>query len=155
MERLTWVKSSLSFSNGNCVEVAHLPGGHIGLRDSKNPEGPVLRFTTDEWNAFLGGARNGEFDGFGKELSLTARRRSVLSWLTASVITGEGPPRAEGPSPFARQGERRPADGRGEAHGLPGPDQVTVTEHEPLLVLGTRKRWPAGHHDALVSQNTL
>ncbi|MDR2984927.1 MAG: DUF397 domain-containing protein [Nocardiopsaceae bacterium] len=62
-----WIKSSFSFSNGNCVEVAHLPGGHIGVRDSKDPQGPVLRFTPGEWNAFIGGARNGEFDGFGKK----------------------------------------------------------------------------------------
>jgi hypothetical protein len=57
-----WIKSSLSFSNGNCVEVASLPGGGIGVRDSKDAEGPVLRFTPDEWRAFLGGAQNGEFD---------------------------------------------------------------------------------------------
>lgn len=61
---LSWVKSSLSFSNSNCVEVASLPGGGIGVRDSKDPEGPILRFTPGEWDAFLGGARNGEFDGF-------------------------------------------------------------------------------------------
>jgi Domain of unknown function (DUF397) len=60
-----WVKSSLSFSNGNCVEVASLPEGGIGVRDSKDSAGPVLRFTPDEWNAFLGGVRNGEFDRFG------------------------------------------------------------------------------------------
>jgi hypothetical protein len=61
----SWVKSSLSFANGNCVEVANLPDGEIGVRDSKNSEGPVLRFTPDEWHAFLGGVRNGEFDRFG------------------------------------------------------------------------------------------
>jgi hypothetical protein len=61
-----WVKSSLSFSNGNCVEVASLPGDQIGVRNSRDSEGPVLRFTPDEWHAFLGGARNGEFDGFGR-----------------------------------------------------------------------------------------
>ena len=59
-----WVKSSLSYSNGNCVEVASLPDGEIGVRDSKNP-GPVLRFTPDEWRAFIAGARNGEFDSIG------------------------------------------------------------------------------------------
>jgi Domain of unknown function (DUF397) len=59
-----WVKSSFSFSNGNCVEVASLPGDEIGVRDSKDSEGPVLRFTPAEWDAFLGGVRNGEFDGF-------------------------------------------------------------------------------------------
>lgn len=61
-----WIKSSLSFSNSNCVEVASLPENEIGVRDSKDSEGPFLRFTPDEWNAFLGGVRNGEFDSFGR-----------------------------------------------------------------------------------------
>ena len=60
-----WIKSSLSYANGNCVEVASLPGGEIGVRNSRYSSGPVLRFTSDEWRAFLGGVRNGEFDGFG------------------------------------------------------------------------------------------
>jgi Domain of unknown function (DUF397) len=59
-----WVKSSLSFANGNCVEVASLPGGEIGVRNSRQSEGAVLRFTSDEWHAFLGGVRKGEFDRF-------------------------------------------------------------------------------------------
>jgi hypothetical protein len=57
-----WKKSSLSMNDGNCVEVASLGGGHIGVRDSKDRTGPVLRFTPDEWTAFLWGVRNGEFD---------------------------------------------------------------------------------------------
>jgi uncharacterized protein DUF397 len=61
-----WVKSSLSFSNSNCVEVANLPGSQVGVRHSKDAKGPVLRFTPDEWKAFLGGVRNGEFDHFGQ-----------------------------------------------------------------------------------------
>ena len=59
-----WVKSSLSFSNGNCVEVASLPGGEIGVRHSRNSAGPVLAFTSDAWRAFLGDVRTGKFDGF-------------------------------------------------------------------------------------------
>ncbi len=62
-----WVKSSLSFSNGNCVEVASLPDDEIGVRNSRDAAGPVLRFTPDEWHAFLGGVRNGEFDSFGRK----------------------------------------------------------------------------------------
>jgi len=61
----TWIKSSLSYANGNCVEVAELPEGGVGVRNSRDREGPQLRFTPDEWDAFLGGVRNGEFDGFG------------------------------------------------------------------------------------------
>ena len=61
-----WIKSSLSFSNGNCVEVASFAGA-IGVRNSRDRGGPELRFTPDEWDAFLGGVRNGEFDGFGRK----------------------------------------------------------------------------------------
>lgn len=57
-----WVKSSLSQMNGNCVEVGGLSGDVICVRDSKNRRGPVLRFTQAEWDAFVGGVRNGEFD---------------------------------------------------------------------------------------------
>lgn len=60
-----WTKSSLSYAMGNCVEVADLPGGEIGVRNSRDMGGPVLRFTPDEWHAFIGGVRNGEFDRFG------------------------------------------------------------------------------------------
>ena len=65
MQGPRWVKSSLSFSNGACVEVAGLPDGRVGVRHSKDPSGPVLRFTPAEWHAFLTGAQAGEFDGFG------------------------------------------------------------------------------------------
>jgi hypothetical protein len=67
--KVIWVKSSLSFSNGNCVEVTDLPGGSVGVRHSRDPEGPVLRFTPGEWDAFLAGARLGEFDRFGARAS--------------------------------------------------------------------------------------
>ena len=56
-----WMKSSLSLANGNCVEVAFLSGGAVAVRNSRDPDGPVLEFTPDEWTAFIGGARNGEF----------------------------------------------------------------------------------------------
>jgi hypothetical protein len=62
----TWVKSSLSYANGNCVEVSDLPGGAVGVRNSRDREGPVLHFTPDEWHAFIGGVHKGEFDDFGR-----------------------------------------------------------------------------------------
>ena len=58
---LEWVKSSYSGTNNNCVEVAQLPGGGRAVRDSKNPAGPALVFTPDEWSAFVLGASEGEF----------------------------------------------------------------------------------------------
>ncbi|MQA01872.1 MAG: DUF397 domain-containing protein [Streptosporangiales bacterium] len=60
VDDLEWRKSS--FSNpDNCVEVAHLAGGAVALRDSKNPGRDPLRFTTGEWDAFVRGAQAGEF----------------------------------------------------------------------------------------------
>ncbi|MFI7003620.1 DUF397 domain-containing protein [Nocardia sp. NPDC050175] len=60
--RARWFKSSHSGSNQDCVEVAHLDGGHVGVRDSKNPTGPALVFTPSEWDVFVSGAQDGEFD---------------------------------------------------------------------------------------------
>src|SRR5207244_4675976 len=81
----TWAKRSFSFSNGNCVEVAELPGGSVGVRDSREPAGSVLRFTREEWDAFLGGARRGEFDRFGRT---AARRATSTSALARSPASG-------------------------------------------------------------------
>ncbi|MFC7242158.1 DUF397 domain-containing protein [Catellatospora aurea] len=55
----SWRKSSRC-DTGACVEVAQL-GTEIGLRDSKDPRGPVLRFTRQEFAAFIAGVRAGDF----------------------------------------------------------------------------------------------
>ncbi|MGK8553764.1 DUF397 domain-containing protein [Nocardia gipuzkoensis] len=57
-----WFTSSHSGGGNECVEVAHLDGGMVGVRDSKNPSGPALVFTSGEWDAFLAGAADGEFE---------------------------------------------------------------------------------------------
>ncbi|KAA9375494.1 DUF397 domain-containing protein [Microbispora cellulosiformans] len=59
---LEWRKSSYSGSGDNCVEVAELAGGGRAVRDSKDPDGPVLTFTSAEWCAFIGGVKHGTFD---------------------------------------------------------------------------------------------
>jgi hypothetical protein len=55
-----WRKSTRSAANG-CVEVAFVDG-QVGVRDSKDRQGNVLIFAAREWEAFLVGVREGEFE---------------------------------------------------------------------------------------------
>ncbi|GAA1992582.1 DUF397 domain-containing protein [Amycolatopsis minnesotensis] len=56
-----WVKSPLSNPNGNqCVELSFTSDA-VGMRDSQNPDGAVLVFDNDEWNAFVGAVESGFF----------------------------------------------------------------------------------------------
>ena len=56
----TWHKSSHSGTDGNCVEVARNVAGIVAVRDSKNPDGPKLRFTSRVWDLFISGVKTGE-----------------------------------------------------------------------------------------------
>ncbi|SNY89246.1 protein of unknown function [Nocardia amikacinitolerans] len=56
-----WFKSSHSSSDQDCVEVAFLPDGLVGVRDSKDPVGGALAFSRNEWAAFTRAVRGGEF----------------------------------------------------------------------------------------------
>ena len=60
---LSWLKAKSSSHNGQCMEIASTTD-KIALRDSKDPNGPILVYTPAEFKAFLDGARNGEFDCF-------------------------------------------------------------------------------------------
>ena len=63
LPEVTWRKSRRSGpQGGNCVEVARLVDGQVAVRDSRYPAGPALEFTAAEWAAFVGGARDGDFD---------------------------------------------------------------------------------------------
>jgi hypothetical protein len=57
-----WQKSRYSNSQGNCVELAQLPGGEVAVRNSRHPDGPALIYTLDEIAALIRGARDGDFD---------------------------------------------------------------------------------------------
>ena len=62
LRTLAWRKSRRSIGTGECVEVAS--GTEcIAVRDSKNPDGPVLAFITGSWRTFTRAAQNSNFDG--------------------------------------------------------------------------------------------
>jgi Domain of unknown function (DUF397) len=57
-----WHKSARSNSSGNCVQLAPLDGGQIGMRDSKHPDGPALVFAAGEVAGFIGDLKAGRYD---------------------------------------------------------------------------------------------
>ena len=60
---LVWHKSGRSNPSGNCVELAELPDrAGIAIRNSRDPDGPMLIYTFQEIAAFIDGARDGDFD---------------------------------------------------------------------------------------------
>lgn len=58
---LRWRKSTRSAANGACVEIAELTGA-VAVRDSKDPNGPRLRFDLTAWRDFVAGVQAGAFD---------------------------------------------------------------------------------------------
>lgn len=62
LQQVEWRKSHYSNSQGNCVELARLPGGGAAVRNSRFPEGPALIYTRDEIRALVLGMKAGEFD---------------------------------------------------------------------------------------------
>ena len=54
-------KSSFSDSSRSCVGV-HIAEGEILVINTNKPNDPMLRFTFAEWNAFIKGVKNREFD---------------------------------------------------------------------------------------------
>ena len=58
---LAWRKSTRSGAAGHCVEVAETPAA-VFVRDSKDADGPMLRFNVRQWAGFIEGVQHGEFD---------------------------------------------------------------------------------------------
>lgn len=61
VEVAKWVKSSYSGNGGECVEVAPGLAGVVPVRDSKDPEGPVLILPSSAWASFIAATVAGEF----------------------------------------------------------------------------------------------
>lgn len=60
-DNLSWFTSSYSANGQSCVECARTRGGGMAVRDSKDPDSPILRFTATEWQAFVARVHNDEF----------------------------------------------------------------------------------------------
>lgn len=59
---IRWRKSSHSdHQGGECIEVASLPPV-IGVRDSKDPDGPILSFSAADWRAFTRRLKDNDHD---------------------------------------------------------------------------------------------
>jgi hypothetical protein len=56
-----WLGAPGTEADEERVEIAYLPDGAVAMRSSKDT-GTVLRYTKGEWDAFVLGARDGEFD---------------------------------------------------------------------------------------------
>lgn len=56
-----WRKARRSVATGECVEVAPVVG-NIVVRDSMNPDGPILQYSAASWRSFLVAAKRGNFD---------------------------------------------------------------------------------------------
>jgi hypothetical protein len=59
--QLAWRKAKRSVGNGACVEVAPAGTG-FAMRDSKDPDGPILTYGAEAWREFVNSAKNGLFD---------------------------------------------------------------------------------------------
>lgn len=57
-----WMKARKSGGNGGACVEARRQSGAIEVRNSKSPEAGSVHFTLEEWDAFLDGAKKGEFD---------------------------------------------------------------------------------------------
>ncbi len=57
-----WHKPWSGGNGGNCLEAMKLADGRIAVRQSTDPDGPALIYTTAEMLAFIEGAKAGEAD---------------------------------------------------------------------------------------------
>lgn len=62
LQNADWQASRHGDPQAAGVEMAALPGGAIAMRNSRHPGGPVLIYTYAEIEAFLAGAKDGDFD---------------------------------------------------------------------------------------------
>jgi hypothetical protein len=60
--KVNWRKSSASADSATCVEIAST-GPSLLVRDSSQPSGVLLAFTSAQWSTFLNRVRDKELNG--------------------------------------------------------------------------------------------
>lgn len=86
-ERLDWRKARRSMNNGNCAEVATAIGA-VAVRDSKDPQGLVLRYSLTSWHSFLAAAKKGDFDELRYSSLIDSFLIAVLAGFRGGLVMG-------------------------------------------------------------------
>lgn len=57
-----WVRPDADDGSPGEIEIGFADSGLVAMRRFDDPEGPILIYTPEEWEAFVGGVRDGELD---------------------------------------------------------------------------------------------
>lgn len=79
----TWIKSNRSNPNGECVEMARLPGGKVAVRNSRYPDGPALIFPRQAVAALVRAIRGGELEDLASLCAAGVNTPPGRCWETA------------------------------------------------------------------------
>ncbi|MFF0578590.1 DUF397 domain-containing protein [Streptosporangium saharense] len=65
LARVAWhISTKSDNAGGSCVEAGLFAdgSGRVAVRHSHHPDGEVIVYSRGEWEAFIGGVKDGEFD---------------------------------------------------------------------------------------------
>jgi hypothetical protein len=137
---MEWVKAQASNPSGNCVQVSFGPDG-VRVRNSRDPDGPTVLFTREEWAAFIAGAKAGEFDAppAGPDEAANGASEEMLAAEVALLAD------LAGPGWHAWRGVAGPVTGRGLLYArLPGSSPAAVfSGRDPFTVAEKVAQWKA------------
>ncbi|WP_051325848.1 DUF397 domain-containing protein [Glycomyces tenuis] len=57
-----WERTTREDGTPAALEIGYADNGLVALRMAEEPDGDILIYTPTEWEAFVGGVKDGEFD---------------------------------------------------------------------------------------------